>query len=329
VNVEARLLFRRPVFEDLDAAELRLALDLSVSERELDHVLASEQRVLKENVVMPSIYADVLSRCPPEINTVEVYHKVVRVRYPRERELDEVASVRARRRERKRPWLLDVEKRPRIRLHRHRRTLHARGAFMRQPVRPCHIFGIGYGIDPEISEASVVFFANFDDRMSNFMAENGGAVCKRGSRGAWDRVSFSVVFRSCQQLAYVYSPPRPEDGMSVRIPFWIENKLTAVQRIIRCGEESFSSSKRPTRNRTPTEQNRVITLVTKGRASSKSHVRVVSIQGSQFGAVPVQTKWRAAERVSACDVRMYIIYPYSFAFPPTPIPLCHLTLARI
>lgn len=146
-----------------------------------------------------------------------------------------------------------------------------------------------------------------------------------------DRASFSIVFRSCQQLAYVYSPPRPEDEMSVRIPFWTVkvNKLTAVQRIIRCEEEGFSSSKRPIRNRIPTKQNRVITLVTKGRASSKSHVRVVGIQGSQFGAVPVQTKRRAAERVSVSDVRMYIVYPHSFAFPPTPMPLCHRTLARI
>lgn len=56
---------------------------------------------------------------------------------------------------------------------------------MRQPMRPRHILEIGYGIDPVISEASVVFFANFDDRMSDFMTENGGAACKRGSRGTW------------------------------------------------------------------------------------------------------------------------------------------------
>lgn len=78
-----------------------------------------------------------------------------------------------------------------------------------------------------------------------------------------------------------------------------------------------------------TKQNRVITLVAKGRTSNESHVRIVGIQASQFGAVSVQTKWRAAERILVCEPEAQIIVcAHSFAFPPTPIPLCHRILAR-
>lgn len=44
-----------------------------------------------------------------------------------------------------------------------------------------------------------------------------------------------------------------------------------------------------------TKQNRVITLVTKGCASGEGHVGIVGIQTSQFSAVSVQPKGRAAE----------------------------------
>ena len=53
---------------------------------------------------------------------------------------------------------------------------------VRQPVRPRHVLGIVYGIDPVISEAPVVFFAHLDNRMSDFMTEHESAVCERGSR---------------------------------------------------------------------------------------------------------------------------------------------------
>lgn len=99
-SLKARSLFESAIFEDLDATELSLTLDLSVLEHELEYVLTLDQCLLKENVIMPSIYTDVVLRCPPQIGAVQVYHKVVRVRYPRQRELDEVTSVRPRRRER-------------------------------------------------------------------------------------------------------------------------------------------------------------------------------------------------------------------------------------
>jgi len=84
MDIRARLLLQRTVLEDLDTTELSLILDLSVSERELDYVLALGQRVLKENVVMPPIYADVGSRRPVEIGTIEVYHKIIRARDARQ-----------------------------------------------------------------------------------------------------------------------------------------------------------------------------------------------------------------------------------------------------
>ena len=48
---------------------------------------------------------------------------------------------------------------------------------MRQPMCPSHVFGVVYRIDAEISETSVVFFANLDDRMSDFVTEYEGTVC--------------------------------------------------------------------------------------------------------------------------------------------------------
>lgn len=59
--------------------------------------------------------------------------------------------------------------------NRHYRALYARVVFVR---RPGHGFGIVYGIDSEISKAIVIFFTVFDDGMSNFTAENEGAVCE-------------------------------------------------------------------------------------------------------------------------------------------------------
>ena len=62
-------LCRGTEFEDLDATELGQALDLRVLERKREDVGARDQRVLKENVVMPPVDANVVSGCPPEIGT--------------------------------------------------------------------------------------------------------------------------------------------------------------------------------------------------------------------------------------------------------------------
>ena len=42
-------------------------------------------------------------------------------------------------------------------------ALYAQVVFVRQPVRAGHGFGVVYGIDSEISKATVVFFVDSDD----------------------------------------------------------------------------------------------------------------------------------------------------------------------
>ena len=70
---------------------------------------------------------------------------------------------------------------------------------MRQPVRPRHILRFLYGIYPEIGEATIIFFANFDNRMPDFMAQNERPVCQRSSRGTFGiALLISFVLRSRQ-----------------------------------------------------------------------------------------------------------------------------------
>ena len=78
-----------------------------------------------------------------------------------------------------------------------------------------------------------------------------------------------------------------------------------------------------------TKQNRVVALVTKRRASGESHVRVVSVHPPKFCTISVEAKWRAAENSFSARLRCGTFCAHSFAFPPTPMPLCDSLLLAI
>ena len=139
-------------------------------------------------------------------------------------------------------------------------------------------------------------------------------------------VPFSIASGSYhQQLAYVYSPPRPKDWMNITVHSYplLDTSSTYRRTTGHSLRRGFIPLKNQVHNGIPTEQNRVVTLVVKGRASSKGHARLVGIQSSQFSTVPVETKWSAVWKGCWCAARMDNVYPHSFAFPPTPMPLCH------
>ena len=77
-------------------------------------------------------------------------------------------------------------------------------------MRPANRVRVVRGVDAEVGEAAVVFFADGDDGVAEFVAEDGGAVDWGGGDDAgWVVVSENTAMGVTDWRAYVGTPPRP------------------------------------------------------------------------------------------------------------------------